>query len=213
MKPKLMHESWYNELQDLFTNGIMDSIKRYIVQETCPKDPQNIFRIFEMPINDVKLCILGLSPYPNQNDATGIAFAVNRDDYNTWPFSLKIIADAIASDYCDITYMPKHDLSDWTNQGVFLLNSALTCNVGNPNVHIELWKPFTKRVIEILDANRIVFYLLGSEAKSYNNIIQYSTVFESKHPARCAYSKEKFDSKFKNIADYMYSVDKTIIKW
>jgi len=211
MKPELMDTTWYKELEPLFLNGTMTTIRKSL-NNICPESPKNIFRAFLMPLQEVNICILGLSPYPNKNDAKGIAFAVEEDrDYNYWPYSLKIINDAIANDYADISIMLKPDLSNWTSQGVLLLNSALTCEVGQPLSHVDIWKPFTQKVIEILDQNRIIFYLLGSEAKSYKSIIKYSKVFESIHPAACAYNNVKFDSKFKEVADYYYNINKDSI--
>jgi len=215
MKPELMDESWYIHLKYLFEDGTMEKIRSALTSQTCPKNFKHIFRAFLMPLNEVKICLLGLSPYPNVNDATGLAFGVNGDrPYAHWPFSLKVINDAISYDYSDITYALDPSLVSWEKQGIFLTNVALTCEAGQALSHIELWRPFTEKVIKLLDENRIIFYLLGNEAKSYKQHIKYSAIFESVHPAALAYNADlKFDSKFKEVDYAHYLINKSNINW
>lgn len=42
------------------------------------------------------------------------------------------------------------DLTDWVNQGVFLLNVALTVEEGDAGSHISFWYKFTKTLIEYI---------------------------------------------------------------
>lgn len=209
-----MHDNWYKYLEKHFTNGDMDNVRKHLTVDMCPSKGEDIFKAFAADPDTIRVCILGLSPYPNQNDATGIAFGVQRGrNYHALPYSLKAIIDGITEEYNYIAYEPDTSLQHWVDQGVLLLNCALTCTQSNPTAHIELWKSFTKSVIEILDQKRIIFYLLGSEAKSYEQFINYSTVFKSIHPAASAYNSMKFDSKFKLVADTLYNINKTELKW
>lgn len=209
-----MHDKWYKYLEKHFTNGDMDNVRKHLTIDMCPSKGEDIFKAFTTDPDTIRVCILGLSPYPNQKDATGIAFGVESNrDYNQLPYSLKIIIDSIAEEYNDISYMPDTSLQSWVDQGVMLLNSALTCTQGNPNIHLDLWRNFTKTVIQVLDENRVIFYLLGSEAKSYEQYINYSKVFKSIHPAASAYGAVKFDGKFRNVANELYNVNKIQIVW
>lgn len=53
-----------------------------------PKN-EDIFNVFEMPLQNIKVVILGQDPYPTEGNAIGYAFAVN-EDINK-PASLRII--------------------------------------------------------------------------------------------------------------------------
>lgn len=53
-----------------------------------------------------------------------------------------------------------HFLEMWAHQGVLLLNTALTVNIGLEEVHIEMWKDFTKEVLKTLDSEfKYIAYL------------------------------------------------------
>ena len=43
-----------------------------------PKN-EDIFNVFEMPLQNIKVVILGQDPYPTEGNAIGYAFAVNED--------------------------------------------------------------------------------------------------------------------------------------
>lgn len=204
MKPNFMHDSWFEKLKPLFQNGVMETIRTSLHPDITPH-PKYIFRAFEMPPEQVEVCIMGLSPYPNINDACGIAFALEdrlERDYNMIPYSLQILEDAIAKETYDIAYETKNLLHNWTEQNILLLNAALTALPYQPTAYVEVWRPFTTEVVKILDENRIIFYLLGNDARKYKDVIKYSTVFESIHPAAMAYNKDMvFDSKFKQVSE------------
>ena len=66
------------------------------------------------------------------------------------------------------------DLTSWaTQEGIFLLNSALTVRQSAPLSHIKKWETFTDDVIRfILESNpKAVFLLLGNYAKDKSKII------------------------------------------
>ncbi|MCB6176539.1 uracil-DNA glycosylase [Rhodobacter sp. Har01] len=95
-------------------------------------EPQSIFRALALtPRASVRVVILGQDPYPTPDRATGLAFGFPpgtppRD-------SLRNILAEVATD----TGQPKPDadLAAWADQGVLLLNTALTVPVGNANGH------------------------------------------------------------------------------
>lgn len=209
-----MHDKWYLLLEHLFKSGYMESLRTHISMSGFVPEAKNIFRAYQMSPDDVKICIIGLSPYPKHSDACGIAFAVEDErEFSFLPDSLQVIADSISKDYNDISYEPQPLLQNWQDQGVFLINTALTTVPYNATSHIDLWKRFTQKVVKILDQNRIIFYLLGAEAKKLKEHIVNSTVFESIHPAACKYSNVKFDGKFKQIDDYYYKLHGENIQW
>lgn len=41
-------------------------------------------------------------------------------------------------------------LESWAKQGILMINTALTCEVGRVGSHFELWKPFVSKLIHNL---------------------------------------------------------------
>lgn len=146
---------------------ILPNIKYY-------PDKENIFRVFKKPINSIKVVILGQDPY-SRGEAIGLSFAV--DKKTTIPPSLKIIKNEIRESRVEIdssvfeTDLWK-ELSHWRNQGVFLLNSALTVEKYNPGSHTMLWQWFTRELVNTISLiARPVWMLWGAKAKGYENSI------------------------------------------
>lgn len=58
--PDIIHESWHELLQPLFDDPKMEIIKTKLLPY-CKFYPEaaHIFRVFEMPIDEVKVVVLG----------------------------------------------------------------------------------------------------------------------------------------------------------
>lgn len=58
--PKIIHSSWHTYLQPLFDDEKMKMIK-YNVLTSCDfyPSPSDIFKVFSMPLEDIKVVILG----------------------------------------------------------------------------------------------------------------------------------------------------------
>ncbi len=213
--PSKAHPSWKD--CPAFDDVILNNIKQSLVPGTFfPNNGQDIFSAFEMPLDDIRVVIVGLSPYPNMNpytrrpNACGYAFALDEDiPYEHWPKSLQVIGDALANMH-EIERIEQYlgsSLSLWRLQGVLLLNTALTCLQNNPTSHVELWKPFTTALIDYLDQARpgLIYYFMGNEAKAYQyKLVSLGTpIFSSAHPAFWAREEKSFsDHKFADVANY-----------
>ena len=76
--PSVIHNSWHPFLQRLLDNNSQLDILKDVILPKCkyyPR-PKDIFNVFNMPINDIKVVLLGQDPYPNVGQAIGYAFAV-----------------------------------------------------------------------------------------------------------------------------------------
>ena len=152
---------------------------------------KNIFRIFNvLKLSDVKVVILGQDPYHQILDngeprAKGLSFSVSRDD--EIPSSLKNIFKEIRSNYPDIPSFTHGDLTYWVEQGVLLLNTALTVKPNDAGSHTRIWKSFTNYVFEKLSKsnNKIVYMLWGNHAKSFKSLIRSKNclILTSAHPS------------------------------
>ena len=152
-----------------------------------------IFRAFELPISELKICILGQDPYPNPEDAMGIAFSVNADR-SKLPATLRNIFKELETD-CGIKNI-SGDLSPWHKQGVFLLNRVLTTKNGFSNSHKDLgWQKFTESVIKHLATRKIVFILWGESAGGVEPLLNPQLVIRSVHPSPLSSYRGFFGSK------------------
>ena len=152
-----------------------------------------IFRAFELPISELKICILGQDPYPNPEDAMGLAFSVNADK-SKLPPTLRNIFKELETD-CGIKNLVG-DLSPWHNQGVFLLNRVLTTKSGFSNSHKDSgWQKFTESVIRHLARKKIVFILWGESAGEVEPLLNPQLVIRSVHPSPLSAYRGFFGSK------------------
>ena len=168
-----------------------------IKDRICPEF-KDIFKAFnKCPYRDLRLVIVGQDPYPQKGVATGIAFAnYNNTLEEDLSPSLQVIKESVINyevSHNLITFAP--ELEEWAEQGVLLLNTALTCEVNKPGSHSLLWRPFICKLIKnICNYNSgIVWLLLGNSAKSFKPYInQYQYIIEEKHPSFYARTHEKF---------------------
>lgn len=161
----------------------------------CPSK-NNIFKAFKLcPYKDLKVVCLGLDPYPQPGVAQGILFGNSKDtpEHLLSP-SLKVIKE------CAINYEIPHNLIEfdntlesWARQGILLINSAFTCEVNKVGSHINIWKPFTSKLIENISSknNGLVFVLFGNQAQSFKPHIKgFQKIIEVPHPAYFARRNE-----------------------
>ena len=157
----------------------------------------NIFNCFTIcNLSDLKVVILGMSPYSQLNKATGIAFGNKREtlDEDLSP-SLQIIKESVINyeiPQNSVIFDPSFE--DWEKQGVLMLNCALTCKVGLPSSHLGLWRPFISKLIYNMSRymTACVYVLFGEEAKTFEPYIsQYNYIIKEKHPSYYARNHKK----------------------
>lgn len=157
----------------------------------------NTFRAFrECPYEDLKVMMLGLDPYPQKGVADGLAFST-RVTNPVVPTSLQYILNAMEKDVYGgfgIGYNEEYDIPDltrWANQGVLLLNCALSTHVGQTGVHLALWMPFIKAVFATLREHNtgLIYILVGREAQKWHTHIDKTKnhVLQCTHPASASY--------------------------
>lgn len=148
--------------------------------------PDMIFRALELtPLAGVKAVILGQDPYPKAGDAHGLAFSYVGP--KAVPASLRVILRELCDDVgCPL---PGHgELTGWARQGVLLLNTALSTEVGTSGAHLRLgWSALVDQVVAAISAERpaVAFMLWGQNARSRAGLIDGAKhlVIESGHPS------------------------------
>lgn len=182
---KYFHESWIPHLNEVFKNDEGLKTLNTTILPNCQFYPHssNIFRAFQIPLNEIKLVILGMDPYPN-GEAIGYAFLVD-PSLEKKPYSLKIIEEELG-----------HSINndDWLNKGVFLINVSLTVESKKPGSHIKYWKTFSEHVVyTISEYNPCEWLLMGRNAQYYSKFINKQTniIHTTPHPAAEAYAGRK----------------------
>ena len=152
----------------------IEKISRQIEEDIETKEVQpslnNVFRAFEVLPANLKVIILGQDPTPQPGKATGLAFSLFADENpRNVPSVLNMLVELKLEGFqVDLS---NGDLTPWTNQGVMLLNSALTVRLDANNAagsHVSLWKKFAEYFLNYVDrmSQPIAFILWGEKAKA-----------------------------------------------
>ncbi|HTU13660.1 MAG TPA: uracil-DNA glycosylase [Solirubrobacterales bacterium] len=146
-----------------------------------------ILRAFELPIDQVRVLIVGQDPYPTPGHAVGLCFSVAPDVRPLPPSLLNIFKEYQE----DLGYpMPRNgDLTPWAERGVLLLNRSLTVRPGQPNAHQGRgWEEVTERAITALAARGgpMVAILWGRNARNLKPLLGPVPCVESPHPSPMA---------------------------
>ena len=152
----------------------------------CPQ-LKDIFKAFTLcPLNDLRAVFIGQDPYPQKGVATGLAFANSSDTIQLSP-SLEILKESVINytiPHRTINFDPS--LEKWEAQGVLLLNSALSCELGRVGSHMLMWRPFMKSLLTNLSCyyTGLVYLLMGTQAQTLEPYInkQFNHVVRIRHP-------------------------------
>ena len=196
------------------------------LSETTP-DVSVWFRAFkECPFSKVSVVWLGLSPYYNKdpytkvNVADGLAFST--DQKHGVPASLFKLYKGLEWDMwggMNLNMSRSNHLQFLANQGVLLLNTALTTTYGVPDTHLEAWKPFTAFVIKTLNEQKkgLIFCGFGSVANAMLTKVdrKVHSVYEREHPAAASYTYRvwQHENLFTKVNDELSKRKQEIILW
>lgn len=215
--------------------GVKDSWKTIIIEEIktpefkevlkylgnsnlCPNvlDIFNAFKHFEF--EDTNIVLLGQDPYHGSQmingtevlQANGLSFSVHEGI--KLPSSLRNIYKEIGIE------SDNGDLTKWADQGVLLMNSALTTLKHKAGAHMKYWESITDRIIKTIsdEHNGCVFLLLGNYAKNKMKLIDTTKhrVITGVHPSGLSANRGFFGSEvFDKVNDELIDLGKEPIKW
>ena len=164
--------------------GALDA--RIAKGERIAPPPDRIFRALALtPIDRVKAVILGQDPYPRRGDANGLAFSFVGE--RSLPPSLRVILAELSEDL-GVPKPVRGDLTAWAQEGVLLLNAALTTTEGVSGTHLALgWARLADEVVAAVSAQRpaVAFLLWGANARARAALVDRDKhrVLESGHPS------------------------------
>jgi len=186
-----IESSWKTELATEFSRPYFQQIVLHLHTEKASgkiiyPPGSLIFNSFDKtPFSKLKVVLLGQDPYHGEGQAMGLSFSVPKGIKP--PPSLGNIYKELKQDIG--MEIPEHgDLSRWAEQGVLLLNAALTVRANEPNSHSQIgWHDFTNEVIRNISAkkNGIVFLLWGKFAQEKQILIDEKKhyVLKAAHPS------------------------------
>lgn len=187
LKEILIKNEWLTkqEVEEIFTPDVVKCI------DECTRPRQDeIFNAFDgLQPQDVKVLIIGQDPYPDEAKAHGLAFSY-RDGSIPADDSLRNIFHKIKDDLgIDNIHT---NLSAWKEQGVLLLNRALTFAPNNQDFHIKAWHDFINQVISKLlkvkteNKQPLVIMLWGAKANELKALaykgIKQEADYQEKYP-------------------------------
>ncbi|PRB19237.1 uracil-DNA glycosylase [Microbacterium sp. MYb62] len=157
---------------------------------------ENVLRVFQRPLADVRVLITGQDPYPTPGHPIGLSFAVDRE-VRPLPRSLSNIYKERESDL-GIPPAPHGDLTAWSDQGVLLLNRVLTVRPGEAASHRGWgWETVTELAIRTLAAREqpLVAILWGRDAANLQPMLGMTPVIASAHPSPLSARRGFFGSR------------------
>src|SRR5687767_10845378 len=161
---------WNPVLRDELAKPYFGELRAFVAGERSrgpvyPPEPEVFAALHLTPYAHVKVLILGQDPYHGPGQAHGLCFSV--PEGCPVPPSLRNIYKELESDL-GIPPAPHGDLSRWAEQGVLLLNNALTVEAGRAGSHQHLgWEDFTDAAVRAVAGREApsVFILWGSHAQ------------------------------------------------
>ena len=189
--PKDWQELLGNYFESADWGSLEKNLQTALDAEIVRPEPQNFFKALKLcPVNSVKVVILGQDPYHSPGLAQGLAFSIPAEiaiNSREFPSSLRNISKALALE--GFGPLPNGDLHNWAEQGVLLLNTALSVKLGEAGSHTGLgWKSFIDHLIGALSKARphLVWMLWGGHAQSKLPLIevgQNPLILQSSHPS------------------------------
>ena len=133
-------------------------------REIAPPDPFRALRL--LAPDEVKVVVFGQDPYPRPGHASGLAFSAGHGK----PVSLRRIFEILKADRPGWQPPERWLLDGWARQGVLMLNTVLTVEVGAAGAHMNCgWQSLTSDIVRVLArrAAAPTFLLWGRPAQAF----------------------------------------------
>jgi uracil-DNA glycosylase len=197
--------------QDIVDSKSLEQVAKNIGTDFLPSS-ELIFKSLECAPDEVRVVILGQDPYPNSQHAMGLAFSVP-SDVEPLPASLKNIFKELKSDLAIVR--SNGDLSDWSDQGVLLLNMSLTVLPNESGSHSKVgWQKITEKIIKDIAKRGALAVLWGREAQLMSEHFAPEDLFTAPHPSPLSVYRGFYESKpFSKVNKRLAEKGLTPIKW
>ena len=179
----LIPGDWKLLLEDYLTSGdwqqLQANLQKIIEEDAnaiCPPPPLFFRALALTRVDAVSVVILGQDPYHSPGLAQGLAFSIPESIVPgscSYPSSLRNISKALQLE--GFGPLAHGDLHDWAEQGVLLLNTALSVKQGDAGSHFHLgWQHCINALIQQLSIAKpnLVWLLWGAHAQSKMPLIE-----------------------------------------
>lgn len=210
---------WMKVLDRNETMKIMGWLRSINQSTLCPSI-KDVFKAFKLcPYNNCRVVFIGQDPYSQRGVAQGVLFGNSSDTpENKLSPSLQIIKESVINfeiPHNLITFDPT--LESWAKQGILMINSALTTEVGKIGVHMMKWRPFMIAFLKQMSMINpgIIYVLFGSQAQILEPYISKNNyVLKIEHPAYFARTNKKMPYHiWKDINKILYDLYGERIEW
>ena len=132
---KAYHQSW----KPLFDTLNIDIDILYSGSEVVYPKKEQLFRVFEMNVEEIKILILGQDPYHSPDQAHGLSFSV--PEGIKIPPSLRNIYKELQEEFPERDYkFNSGNLEKWFyREKIFLLNASLSIIEGKPGSQMKIY--------------------------------------------------------------------------
>ncbi|MBT9384475.1 uracil-DNA glycosylase [Pseudooceanicola sp. CBS1P-1] len=187
-------------------------------RQILPPAPQRFAALEAASPDDVRVVILGQDPYPTPGHAHGLAFSAEAE-VRPLPRSLGNIYKEMQEDLGAAP--PNADLRFWAEQGVLLLNTALSVPAGEAGAHAKLgWSVLTAQVLERLSDRPRAFLLWGRPAQGFAKHLHAPSsgrdhlILASAHPSPLSARRGFFGSRpFSKVNEWLKAGGDMPINW
>jgi len=177
--------------------------------------PDRILAAFGLPLDDVRVLIVGQDPYPTSGHPVGLSFSV-APHVRPLPGSLRNILAEYGSDL-ELPAPRCGDLSAWGARGVMLLNRVLTVRPGQPASHAGIgWEAVTEHAIRALARRErpLVAILWGRQARTLAPLLAPHPCIESAHPSPLSAHAGFFGSRpFSRANEHLIALGAQPVDW
>ena len=180
------HVSW----KPLFEQySFQDIDELYSGSDTVYPKKEQLFRVFEMDVREIRILLLGQDPYHGPGQAHGLSFSV--PEGVRIPPSLRNIYKQLQNEYPERNYkFVSGNLEKWFyREKIFLLNASLSVIQGKPGSQMKIWEDLTNAVIQFISEENedCIFLLLGNFAKAKESYISNKErIIKGVHPSPMA---------------------------
>ena len=200
----LIPSGWARVLRSFMYSSDFKNILQTLAQESSldkrfTPPLRDVFRAFkECPYEELKVVIVGQDPYPTIDVADGIAFSCSKT-MKLQPSLKFMLSEVNRTVYNGEPISNSPDLTRWANQGILMLNTALTTQINKVGMHYNIWKPLLNYLFDFLSNynNGLVYIYMGKEASTWADSVNDNCYkLFCAHPASAVYNKfRSWDSK------------------
>ena len=221
------HESWHDKMRPFIESAECDEIYAYLKKEAgrgkkiAPLSA-NVFRAFkETPFTNLKVVMMGMCPYHTAINGVPVADGLLMGCSVTGklqPSLDKFYRGVEIELYngLNLNKMVDPDVSYLAEQGVLMLNAALTTEINKAGSHIALWEPFVKHFFNCIETEGAPIIFLGKDAAKYKKLVgPFKWSFVTTHPASAAYKQCDWDTEgtFGKVNKVLKDNNNFEIKW